>query len=184
MHKNRLSLQKKGGTYVCSIQFTTNDKCFYRTIRSYRHYWFYSYHHQSEGKRKGCERIESDVDILCIVDRLLLCRRYDVKVISCGHWVVCRCRCIRYLPDVSGNDSGCGNIQESRAYQGSYFSTSGLSVAGWCRCIHHFAIPSRGVCQCQHYHCFGAEHVMGVLCGQYDWTCGAFPGQRRHLYHS
>ena len=57
-------------------------------------------------------------------------------------------------------------------------------LVGRRRRIHYFAVPSRGVCQCQHYHCFGAEYVVGIFCCQYDGTCGTFPRQRRHLYHS
>lgn len=37
-------------------------------------------------KEKGKEvNTEGYVDIFCVIDRLLLCRRYDVKVISCGY---------------------------------------------------------------------------------------------------
>ena len=52
-------MQKKGGTHVCSIQFTTNDQCFYCTVRSYRYHWLYSYHHQFEGKGKEVNALKA-----------------------------------------------------------------------------------------------------------------------------
>jgi multiple antibiotic resistance protein len=36
-----------------------NDQCFYCTVRSYRYYWFYSYHYQFEGKSKEVNALKA-----------------------------------------------------------------------------------------------------------------------------